>query len=148
MPTFLLDVLCSEVHQPHVFLPQVLSLDVLIPVNEVRKACGILEPVKSVQILFRGGHGLGVWDLEAHTTLAQWFPVGKRRGGLVGTFPRLEGAFSIRKWRFAIWVWGRLSEVTFHGRLLGGSFAGMGQGGCVPGTGEFWSVDVLELWQI
>ena len=36
---FSLDVLCSEMHQPHVFLPQVLSLDVLIPVNEVRKAC-------------------------------------------------------------------------------------------------------------
>ena len=28
---------------------------------------------------------------------------------------------------------GRLSDVVFHGRLLGGSFAGMGQGGCVPG---------------
>ena len=53
------DVLCSEMHQPHVFLPQVLSLDVLILVNEVRKACGIPEPAKSVQILFRG-HGLGV----------------------------------------------------------------------------------------
>ena len=30
------------------------------PVNEVRKACGIPEPAKCVQILFRGGHGLGV----------------------------------------------------------------------------------------
>ena len=57
---FSLDVLCSEMHQPHVFLPQVLSLDVLIPVNEVRKACGIPEPAKSVQILFRGGYGLGL----------------------------------------------------------------------------------------
>ena len=45
---FSLDVLCMEMHQPHVFLPQVLSLDALIPVNEVRKACGILEPVKNV----------------------------------------------------------------------------------------------------
>ena len=71
------DVLCSEMHQPHVFLPQVLSLDVLILVNEVRKACGIPEPANSVQILFRG-HGLGVWDLEAHTALAQWFSGGKR----------------------------------------------------------------------
>ena len=43
---FSLDVLGSEMHQPHVFLPQVLSLDVLIPVNEVRKACGIPEPAK------------------------------------------------------------------------------------------------------
>ena len=49
---FSLDVLCSEMHQPHVFLPQVLSLDVLIPVNEVRRACGIPEPAKSVEILF------------------------------------------------------------------------------------------------
>ena len=48
------DLLCSEMHQPHVFVPQVLSLDVLIPVNEVRKACGIPEPAKSVQILFSG----------------------------------------------------------------------------------------------
>ena len=64
---FSLDVLCSEMHQPHVFLPQVLSLDALIPVNGVSKACGILEPVKSVQILFRGGHGLGVWDLGRST---------------------------------------------------------------------------------
>ena len=23
----------------------------------------------------------------------------------MGTFPQLEGAFSIRQWRFAIWVW-------------------------------------------
>ena len=35
----------AEMHQPHVFLPQVLILDALIPVNEVRKACGIPEPV-------------------------------------------------------------------------------------------------------
>ena len=41
---FSLDVLRSEMHQPHVFLPQVLSLDLLIPVNEVSKACGIPEP--------------------------------------------------------------------------------------------------------
>ena len=32
---------------------------------------------------------------------------------------------------------GHLSEVVFHRRLLGGSFAGMGQGGSIPGTGEF-----------
>ena len=33
------DVFAGWMHLPHVFLPQVLSLDVLIPVNEVRKAC-------------------------------------------------------------------------------------------------------------
>ena len=76
-------------HEPHVFLPQVLSLDELIPVNEVRQACGIPEPAKSVQILFRGAHGLGVWDLEAHTTLAQWFSGGKR----VGDEDRLHSGF-------------------------------------------------------
>ena len=87
---FSLDELCSEMHQPHVFLPQVLSLDVLIPVNEVRKTCGIPEPVKSVQILFRGGDGLGVRDLEAHTTFAQWFSGGKR-WGLDGYFSTIGG---------------------------------------------------------
>ena len=58
----------------------------LIPVNEVRKACGIPEPAKSVQILFRGGHSLGVWDLEAHTTLEQLFSGGKRGGDMDGYF--------------------------------------------------------------
>ena len=135
---FSLDVLCSEMHQPHVFLPQVLSLDVLIPVNEVRKASGIPEPAKSVQILFRGGHGLGVWGLEAHTTLAHWFSGGKRSVVMwMGTFPRLEGGSSIRRRRFAIWVWGIFRKWFFHRRLLVGSFAGMGQGGSIPGTGEF-----------
>ena len=130
------DVHCSEMHQPHVFLPQVLSLDLLIPVNEVSEACVPPDQVKSVQILSRSG------SVE-----------GRRVGVWMGTFLQLEGGFSIRRRRFANWVW-RLSEVVFHGRLLGGSFAGMGQGGCVPGTGEFgqwtcsnWSVDVLELWQ-
>ena len=33
---FSLYLLCSEMHEPHVFLPQVLSLDELILVNEVR----------------------------------------------------------------------------------------------------------------
>ena len=70
---FSLDVLCMEMHQPHDFLPQVLCLDLLIPANEVGKACVPPEPVKSVLILFRGGHGLGVWDIEPHVTLAQWF---------------------------------------------------------------------------
>ena len=48
---FSLDVLCMEMHQPHVFLPQVLCLDLLIPANEVSMACVPPEPVKSVQIL-------------------------------------------------------------------------------------------------
>ena len=134
---FSLDVLCSEMHQPHVFLPQVLSLDALIPVNEVRKACGIPELVKSVQVLFRGGHGLGVWDLEAHTTLAQWFSGGKRGGDLDGYFSTIGGRTLNSEVEVRNLGLGHLSEVVFHGRLLGCSFAGMGQGGCVPGTVEF-----------
>ena len=133
---FSLDVLCSEMHQPHVFLPQVLSLDVLIPVNEVRKACGIPEPAKSVQILFRGGHGLGVWDLEAHTTLAQWFSGGKRDGDMDGYFSTIGGRILNSDVEVCTLGLGHLSEVGFHRRLLGGSFAGMGQGGSIPGTGS------------
>ena len=83
---FSLDVLCSEDAPASRFLPQVLSLDLLIPANEVSKACVPPEPVKSVQILFRGGHGLGVWDLEPHTTLAQWFSGGQKGGSLDGYF--------------------------------------------------------------
>ena len=141
-----LDVLCSEMHQPHDFLPQVLCLDTLIPVNEVRKPCRIPEPVKSVQILFRGGHGLGVWDLEAHMTLSQWFCGGKRGGDLDGHFSTIGGHILNSEVEVCNLGLEHLSEVVFHGRLLGGSFAGMSQGGCVPGTGV-WSVDVFELWQ-
>ena len=39
---------------------------------------------------------------------------------------------------------GHLSEVVFQRRLLGGSFAGMGQGGSYWGVR---SLDMLELWQ-
>ena len=134
---FSLDVLCSEMHQPHVFLPQVLSLDLLIPVNEVRQACVIPEPVKSVQILFRGGHGLGVWVLEANTTLAQWFFGGKRVGDKDGFLSTIGGRILNSEAEVCTLGLGHLLEVVFHRRLLGGSFAGMGQHGCVPGAGEF-----------
>ena len=87
----------------------------LIPVNEVRKACGISEPAKSVQILFRGGHGLGVWDLQAHTTLAQWFSGGKRGGDLDGYFSTIGGRIlnsqaevcnlGLRRWFFIGGCW-------------------------------------------
>ena len=88
---FSLDVLCMEMHQPHDFLPQVLCLDLLIPANEVSKACVSPEPVKSVQILFRGGHGLGVWDIEPHMTLTQWFSGGEQGGHLDGYFTTIGG---------------------------------------------------------
>ena len=66
-------------------------MDLLIPANEVSKACVPPEPVKSVQILFRGGHGLGVWDIELHMTLAQWFSGGKQGGSLDGCFSTVGG---------------------------------------------------------
>ena len=112
---FSLGVLCSEMHQPHVFLPHVLSLDVLIPVNEVRKACGIPEPAKSVQILFRGGHGLGVWDLEAHTTLALWFSGGKRGVDLDGYFTTIGGRILNSEAEVCNLGLGHLSEVVLQG---------------------------------
>ena len=134
---FSLDVLCMEMHQPHDFLPQVLCLDWLIPANEVAKACVPPEPVKCVQILFRGGHGLGVWDIEPHMTLAQWFSGGKQGGSLDGYFSTIGGRILNSEAEVCNLGLGNLSEVVFHGRLRGGSFAGMGQGGGVPGTAEF-----------
>ena len=47
-----------------------MALDELILVTEVRQACEAPEPAKSVQILVRGGHGLGVWNLAADQSLA------------------------------------------------------------------------------
>ena len=124
---FSLDVLCMEMHQPHDFLPQVLCLDL------VGKACVPPEPVKSVQILFRGGHGLGVWDIEPHMTLAQWFSGGKQGGNLDGYFSTIGGRILNSEAEVCNLGLGNLAEVVFHGRLRGGSFAGVGQGGGVPG---------------
>ena len=86
-----------------------------------------------MQILFRGGHVLGVWDLETHTTLSQWFSGGKRGEGQDGYFSTIGGR--ILNSEAEVCTLGL--EVVFHRRLLGGSFTGMGQGGCVPETGEF-----------
>ena len=68
-----------------------LALDKLVPVNEVRQACEAPEPAKSVQILFRGPHGLGVWKLAAEQSLAEWYAGVKLSGGWMGTLPLLEG---------------------------------------------------------
>ena len=65
----------------------------MIPVNEVRQACGISEPAKSVQILFRGGHGLGVWVLELARLLRSGSLEGRGLGIWMGTFPQLEDGF-------------------------------------------------------
>ena len=74
-----------------------LALDELLPVNEVRQACEAPEPARSVQILFRGQHGLGVWKLAAEQSLAEWYSGGNLVGELVGTLPRLEGGFFTRR---------------------------------------------------
>ena len=124
-------------------LPQVLSLDVLNPVNEVRKACGITEPAKSVQILFRGGHGLGVWDLEAHTPLAQWFSGGKRGGDMDGYFSTIGG----RNVEVCTLGLGHLSEVVFSWEAFGWQFCWHGSGWLYSGYWRVRSEDMLELWQ-
>ena len=145
------DVLCMEMHQPQDFLPQVLCLDELIPVNEARKACVPPEPAKSVQILFRGRHGLGVWVLEADKTLAQWFFGGKRVGDEDGYFSTIGGRILNSAVEVCTLGLGHMSEVVFHRRLLGGSFAGMVQSGSIPRTGEFgqwtcWNCGKHDCW--
>ena len=59
-----------------------LALDELIPVTEVRQACEAPEPAKSVQILVRGQHGLGVWKMAAEQSLADWYSGEKLVGGV------------------------------------------------------------------
>ena len=122
---FSLDLLCSEM--------QVLSLDELIPVNEVRQACGISEPAKSVQILFRGGHGLGVWVLEARTTLAQWFFGWKRVGDMDGYFSTIGGRIlnseaEVCTLGVRTLGLGHLSEVVFPQEAVGWQFCWHGSG--------------------
>ena len=134
---FSLDVLWSEMHQPHVFLPQVLSLDVLIPVSEVRKACVAPEPAKSVQILFRGEHGLGVWKLAAEQSLADWYSGEQPVGGFDVYFAAVGGKILDSGRKVGSLGLGHMAEVVFHRRLLGGSFGGVVKGGCLPGTGEW-----------
>ena len=55
------------------------------------------EPVKSVQILFRGEHGLGVQNLAADQSLAHWYSGGYWTGGWMGTLPWLEGRSLTRR---------------------------------------------------
>ena len=61
-----------------------LALDELISVNEVRQARKAPEPAKSVQILYRGQHGLGVWKLPAEQSLPEWYSGRKLVGELEG----------------------------------------------------------------
>ena len=55
---FSLDLLWSEMHEPHVFLPQVLSLDELIPASEKWS-----DPFS----WWPGSWSLGTWTLTAET---------------------------------------------------------------------------------
>ena len=113
-----------------------LALDELIPVNEVRQASKAPEPAKSVQILFRGQHGLGVWKLAAEQSLAKWFSAGKVVGGLEGYFATVGRKIADSAVEVGTQGLGHMSEVVFHRRLLDGSFGGMVKGGCLPGSGE------------
>ena len=74
-----------------------MALDELILITEVRQACEAPEPVKSVQILFRGEHGLGVRNLAVDQYLAHWYSGGIWTGGGMGTLPRLEGRSLTRR---------------------------------------------------
>ena len=48
---------CGVVQDPRVCL----ALDELIPIAEVRQACEAPEPVKCVQIMYRGEQSLAHW---------------------------------------------------------------------------------------
>ena len=102
-----------------------LALDELIPVTEVRQACEAPEPAKSVQILFRGEHGLGVWKLAAEQSLAESYSGGKLVGGLDGYFATVGGKILDSRVRVGSLGLGHMTEVVFHQRLLGGSFGGV-----------------------
>ena len=45
-----------------------------------------MRNAKSVQILFRGEHGLGVWKLAAEQSLSDWYSGGRQVGDLGGYF--------------------------------------------------------------
>ena len=83
----------------------------LIPVTEVRQACEAQEPAKSVQIRFRGEHGLGVWKLAAEQSLAEWyFWEGSWSGAWTGTLSTVGGKIldsRVRVGSFGAWAHGR-----------------------------------------
>ena len=112
------------VHEPRVCL----ALDELISIAEVRQACEAPEPVKCVQILFRGEHGLGVRNLAADQSLAHWYSEGKLDGrldGYFGYFATVGGKILDSKVRVGSLGLGHMAEVVFHRRLVGGSFGGV-----------------------
>ena len=54
-----------------------------------------------------------------------------------GYFAMVGGKILDSKVRVGSLGLGRMTEVVFHRRLLGGSFGGVIKGGCLPGTGEW-----------
>ena len=100
--------------------------------------------MKSVQILFRGEHGLGVWNLAADQSLAHWYSEGKLDGRLDGYFTTVGGRILDSKVRVGSWGLGHMAEVVFHRRLLGGSFSGVVKRWLPSGD---LGVDWLSLWQ-
>ena len=101
--------------------------------TEVRQACESPAPAKSVQILFHGEHGLGVWKLA----LADWYSGRRQVGDLGGYFATIGGKILDPGRKVGSLGLGDMAEVVFHRRLLGGSFGGVVKGGCLPGTGEW-----------
>ena len=104
-----------------------LALDELIPVPEVRQACVTPEKAKSVQILFRGQHSLGVWKLAAEQSLAEWYSGRRQVVGLHGYFVTIGGKILDSKekgWFFGAWAHGRGGVST---EALGWQFWWRGQ---------------------
>ena len=96
----------AVVQEPRVCL----ALDELLPVYEVRQVCEAPEPAKSVQILFRGQHGLGVWKLVAEQSLAEWYSGRKLVGELDGYFATVGGKIldsRVRVGSLGPWTHGR-----------------------------------------
>ena len=112
-----------------------LALGELIPVNNVRQACEAPELAKSVQILFCGQHGLGVWKLAAEQSLAERYSGGKLVGRLEGYLATVGEKILDSAVQVSSLGLGHMSEMVFHRRLLGGSFGGVVKG--LPGTGEW-----------
>ena len=105
--------------------------------TEVRQACEPPEPAKSVQILFRGEHGLGVWKLAAEQSLADSYSGRRQVGDLGGYFATIGGKILDSGRKVGSLGLGHMAEVVFHRRLLGGSFGGVVKGGCLPEIGEW-----------
>ena len=98
--------------------------------TEVRQACETPEPAKSVQILFRGEHGLGVWKLAAEQSLADWYSGRRQVGDLGGYFATIEGKIIDSERKVGSLGLGHMAEVAFHLRPLTGRWTCCGKTDC------------------